>query len=99
MLAPSDCPQGIQALSLPEVCNLHLPHLLVADLSVWAISPLGVVVKACILCVCVCVCFPLQVMLPSEIPKLPTDLLVTGFPSVGKLLLLHNSLPGTGFHP
>ena len=38
-------------------------------------------------------------MLPSEIPKLPTDLLVKGFPGVWKLLLLHNSLPGTGLHP
>ena len=32
-------------------------------------------------------------MLPSEIPKLPTDPLVRGFPSVWNLLLLHDSLP------
>ena len=37
-------------------------------------------------------------MLPSEIPKLPTDLLVRGFPGVWKLLL-HDSLPGTGLLP
>ena len=37
-------------------------------------------------------------MLPSEIPKLPTDLLVKGFPAVWKLLLLHNYLPRTGLH-
>ena len=48
----------------------------------------------------VCVCFPfsLLVMLPSEIPKLPTDPLVRGFPAVWKLLL-HNSLPRTGLCP
>jgi len=40
----------------------------------------------------------LSVMLPSEIPKLPTDLPVRGFPGVWKLVL-HDSLPGTGFHP
>ena len=43
--------------------------------------------------------FFLLVMLPSEIPKLPTDPLARGFPGVWKLLLLHNSLPGTGLHP
>ena len=35
--------------------------------------------------------FSLPVMLPSEIPKLPTDLSVRGFPTVWKLLLLHDS--------
>ena len=33
-------------------------------------------------------------MLPSEIPKLPTDLPVRGFPTVWKLLLLHDISPG-----
>ena len=33
------------------------------------------------------------VMLPSEIPKFPTDMPVRGFPTVWKLLLLHDSLP------
>ena len=37
-------------------------------------------------------------MLPSEIPKLPTDPLVRGFPGVWKILLFYNSLPGTGLH-
>ena len=32
-------------------------------------------------------------MLPSEIPKLPTDLLVTVFPAVWELLLLHDCPP------
>ena len=36
--------------------------------------------------------FPLPVGLSSEIPKLPTDLLVRGFPTIGKHLL-HDSLP------
>ena len=38
-------------------------------------------------------------MLPSEIPKLPTDLLVRGFPSVWELLLFYDSLPRMGLHP
>ena len=33
-------------------------------------------------------------MLPSEIPKLPTDPPVKGFPGVWKLLLFYDSLPG-----
>ena len=41
--------------------------------------------------------FFLPVMLPSEIPKLPTDLPLRGF-LLWKLLLLHNSLPGMGLH-
>ena len=36
--------------------------------------------------------FSLPVGLSSEIPKLPTDLLVRGFPTIGKHLL-HDSLP------
>ena len=42
--------------------------------------------------------FFLLIILPSEIPKLPTDQPVRGFPAVWKLLL-HDSLPGTGLHP
>ena len=38
-------------------------------------------------------------MLPSEIPKLPTNPRVRGFHTVWKLLLLHNSLPGMGLCP
>ena len=58
-------------------------------------SLLGIAVKACILWI---ILF-LLVMLPSEIPKLPTDLPMRGFPGVWKLLLLHNSLPRTGLCP
>ena len=43
--------------------------------------------------------FFLPVMLPSEIPKLPTDPLVRGFPGVWKLLLFYNSLREMGPHP
>ena len=38
-------------------------------------------------------------MLPSEIPKLPIDPVVRGFPVVWKFLLFLNSLPGMGLHP
>ena len=48
-------------------------------MSLWAISPLGVVVKAHILWVLFFGYFPLLVMLPSEIPKLPTDHWWEGF--------------------
>ena len=42
--------------------------------------------------------FPLLVMLPSEIPKLPTDPPVRGSPGAWKLLF-KGSLPGMGFCP
>ena len=38
-------------------------------------------------------------MLPSEIPKLPTELPVRGFPGIWKLLLFYDSLPGMELHP
>ena len=67
-------------------------------MTVWATSPLGVVVRHVISGVFVVVVF-LPVMLPSEIPKLPTDLPMRGFPGVWKLLLLHDSLPGIRLRP
>ena len=39
------------------------------------------------------------IVLPSEIPELPTDMPVGGFPTVWKCLLLHDSLPRMGFCP
>ena len=42
---------------------------------------------------------PPPVMLPFEIPKLHPDPPVRGFPTVWKLLLLHDSLPRTGLRP
>ena len=90
----------VLTLSSVACTSLFSPCLLVADASIWPTSLLGVLVRhiICGVCVCVCVFFSLPVMLPSEIPKLPTDLLVRGFPGVWKLLL-HNSLPGMGRHP
>ena len=71
--------------------SLSISCSLVVDVSLWATSLLAVVVRCvfCGGCVCVCVCF-LPVMLSSEIPKLPIDLPVRGFPTVRKFLL-HNS--------
>ena len=60
-------------------------------MSICATSPLTVVVRH-VFCRCFFF-FSLPVMLPSEIPKLPTDPPVRGFSTVSKLLL-HNSLPG-----
>jgi len=103
MLAPSYCSQGIQGIQ--GVQNLTLrsddaaytslpsPHSLVAVVSFWANSPLAVEVRHIF-----CVLFS-PVMLPSEIPKLPTDPPVNGVPNVWKLLLLHDSFPRTGLHP
>ena len=71
-----------------------LPHLLVVDVSIWAISPVGVVVRR-IICGFY---FFLSVVLPSDIPKLPPDPLVRGFPGVWELLF-YNSLPRMDFHP
>ena len=42
--------------------------------------------------------FFLPIMLPSEIPKLPTDPPVRVFPGVWKRLLFYDSLPVTGLH-
>ena len=66
------------------------------DVSVWATSLLGVAIRH-VICG-VYLLFFLPVMLPSEIPKLPTDLPVRGFPGVWKLLLFYDSLPGMGLH-
>ena len=63
------------------------------DANVPSTSLLGVAVRHTI---CGFYLFILPVMLPSEIPKLPTDPLVRGFPGVWKLLLFYDSLPGTG---
>ena len=43
--------------------------------------------------------FFLPVMLPSEIPKFPTDTPMRGFPTVWKLFLLHDVVPKKGLHP
>ena len=74
------------------------PCLLVVDLSIWDTSPLAASVRRIICGFYLFICF-LLVMLPSEIPKLPTDLPVRGFPGVWKLLFFYNSLPRTGLVP
>ena len=102
MLAPLDCFSGHSGLVLAlrtsdaAYASLSSPHLLVADTSIWATSPLAVAVK------CVSVgffFFFFLLMLPSEIPKLPTDPPVRGFPTVWKLLLLQDFLPRMDLHP
>ena len=97
-LAPSDCPQGIWAQSLPYTGSPGVPVqplLAGGGSSIWATSPLGVAVRRIF---CGFFSFSLPVVLPSEIPKLPTDPPVRRFPAVWKLLL-HDSLPKTGLHP
>ena len=76
-----------------QLPSLFSPCLMVVDTSIWATSLIGVVLR-CVFSVCLF----LLVMLPSEIPKFPTDLPVRGFPAVWKLLL-HDSLPRVGLHP
>ena len=78
----------------PARTSLSRPCLLMADFSIWATSLLAVAIRH-IICVFFVSVF-LPVMLPSEVPKLPTDPPVTGFPTVCKLLLLHSFLPRTG---
>ena len=86
----------VLTLSNADCTSLFSPDLLVADTSIMATSLLGVAVRYVICGFCF---FFLLVMLPSEIPKLPTDPPVRGFPGVWKLLLLHNSLPGMDLCP
>ena len=66
--------------------SLSCPCSLVVDMSLWAISLLAVVVRH------------IPVMLPSEIPRLPTEPPVRGFPTVWKLLCLHDSLSRMNLH-
>ena len=94
---PSGHSGPVLPLSSAARASLFSPRLLVVDPSVWATSPLGVAVRCVIWVLFIYFFFP--VMLPSEIPKLPTDLPVRGFPDVWKLLLFYDSLPKTGLHP
>ena len=79
--------------------SLSSPHWLVADVSICATSPLAVVVRH-VFCFVLFFFFSFfPILLTSEIPKLPTDPPVRGFPTVWKLLLVHDTLPGMGLHP
>ena len=85
VLAPSDCPQGVQAqsvltLSSAACASLFSPCLLVVNVSVWATSLLGVAVRP-IICVCVCVCVSSWLCCPLRFQN-PTDPPVRGFPGV-----------------
>ena len=79
----------------PACASLHSPHSLLVGVSICATSLLVVAVRHTF---CGVFLF-LLVMLPSEIPKLSTDMPVRGFLIVWKLLLLHDSLPRTALHP
>ena len=63
---------------------------------VQATSPLGVAARHVI---CGFFSSPSWLCCPPRFQNSPTDPQVRGFPGVWKLLLLHNSLPGTGLHP
>ena len=73
----------VPTLSNAAHTSLFSPRLLVADASVWDTSLLGVAIRHVIREFYL---FFLQVMLPSEIPRLTTDPLVRVFPGVSKLL-------------
>ena len=83
---PSGHSGPILTISNAARISLFSPRLLAGDRSIWATSPLGVAVRHSNLWVLL-IYFFLPVMLPSEIPKLPTDPPVRGFPGVWKLLL------------
>lgn len=89
----------VLSLRTVDAAHISLPssYSLAAEGSVCATSPpLLVVAVRHIFCVFL---FSLLVMLPFEIPKLPADMTVRGFPIVWKLLLLHESLPRKDLHP
>ena len=81
---PSGHSGPVLTLSNAPCTSLFSPRLLVVDASIWATPPLGFVVRHVIYGFYL---FFFPVMLPSEIPKLPTDPLVRGFPGVWKILL------------
>ena len=84
-LAPSDCPQGIQAhLSNAAHSSPFHSHLLVADAGVWGFRHV----------ICGVYLFFLPVRLPSKIQKLPPDPPVRRFPGIWKLALLPLSSQG-----
>ena len=95
---PSGHSGPVLTLSNEAGASLFSPHLLVADRNVWATSLLEVTIRHVICGFYLFIYFSLLVMLPSEIPKLPTDPPVRGFPGVWKLLF-KDSLPGTVLCP
>ena len=94
---PSGHSGSVLTLSNVAHVSLFSPRLLVANVNIQATLLLGVAVRH-VICGFYLFIFFLPVMLPSEIPKLPTDPLVRGFPGVWKLLF-YDSLPGTSPSP
>ena len=77
----------VLTLSNAAHASLSSSHLLVVDESIWAASLLGVAIRHVICGFYLLIyLFFLQVMLPSEVPKLTTDPPVRVFPGVWKLL-------------
>ena len=78
----------VLTLSNATLASLFSPLLLVADVSIWTTSPLGVAIRhvICGLYLFIYYLFFLLVMMPSVIPGLATDLPVRVFPGVWKLL-------------
>ena len=71
----------VLTLSNASCASLFNPHLLVVDASLWATSLLGVAVRH-ISCGVYFFIFLLPVMLPSDIPQLPTEPPVRGYPGI-----------------
>ena len=82
---PSGHSVSVLTLSNAACSSPFRPHLLVADVGVWATFLLGVAFRHVI---CGFYLFFLRVRLPSEIRKVPPDPPVRGFPGVWKLPLL-----------
>ena len=86
----------------PKQCSLHLPvqsPLAGGKCEHLGYFSTGICSQACNMWVLFSYLFFLLVMLPSEIPKLPTDPPVRGFPGVWKRLLFEDSLPGMDLCP
>ena len=93
-LAPSGCPQVIQAMSLPSACNRCFPVQTcspVEDLSIWVLLSWELWLGVYSVFVCF---FSLLVMLSSEIQKIPRNPLVRGFPDVGNFSSFTTPFPG-----
>ena len=86
---------SVLVLTLSNVARASLfsPRLLVADASIWATS-LRVAIRHVIYGGFFLFVFFLPVMLPSEIPKLPTDPLVGGFLMFGNFSSFMTPSPG-----
>ena len=94
---PSGHSGPVLTLSNAARASLFSPGLLVAYLSVWATSPLGVAVRY-VTCGFYLSIFSSWLCCPLRFQNSP-DPPVRGFPGVWKVLLFHTSLPGVGLSP